>query len=356
MTMKTSTPKVMVITRLTHITAPLLHSMAQGLGMHGFEVLTCTDADPAMLNFDIVLIVGAIGSMRRTILMLERNPDPMRIVVMWLFEPLPAPAISLDRIRLATRFSPVHTGKAWTKPVLHLLTRPLDYVLHLPYRDLVSTSNFRFLVDNFAMLERGRRKGWLSHVVTSTEEKCQYLESHGIDAKFLPVGQQSFFGEDLQRSRDIDVLFIGSLKSKRRRLQLDQLMSRLAAYGLTTYIPDEPVWGEARTKLVNRVKILLHIHNFEWDTPWMRWNLAAANGAAVASPPLSVPFPMRPNIDYLSASYEELPDAIHALVQDENRRQQMVVACQTTISEHMTSARSLALLAKQLNNLLQQRG
>ena len=356
MKMKTSTPKIMVVTRATYPTWPLPQSMAQGLGTHGFKVLTCTDADPAILNCDIVLIVGAIGSMRRTIPMLERNPDPMRIVVMWLYEPLPAPGMSLGRIRLASRFSPVHTGKAWIKPVLHLLTRPLDYVLHLPYRDLVSTNMFRFLIDNFAMLDRGRRKGWLSHVVTSTEEKRQYLESHGIDAQFLPVGQHSFFGEDLHRSRDIDVLFIGSLKSKRRRLQLDQLMSRLAAYGLTTYIPDEPVWGEARTKLVNRAKILLHMHNFEWDTPWMRWNLAAANGAAVASPPLSVPFPMRPNIDYLSASYEELPGAIHDLIQDENRHQQMVVACQTTISEHMTNARSLALLAKQLNNLLQQRG
>lgn len=354
--MKTSTPKVMVVARESGVAGSLPQNVAQGLGPYGFNVLTCTDGDPALLKSDIVLILGAIGSMRRTIPLLERNPNPRRIVVMWVFEPLPARVMSKIRVRLASRLSPVQTGKAWTKPVLHLLTRPLDYVLHLPYRDLVSTHMFRFLVDTFAMLDRGQRKGWLSHVITSTEEKRQYLESHGIDAQFLPVGQQSFFGKDMQMSRDIDVLFIGSLKSKRRRRQLDQLMSRLAAYGLTTYIPDGPVWGEARTKLVNRAKVLLHIHNFEWDTPWMRWNLAAANGAAVASQPLSVPYPMQAGVDYLSAPIEDLAAAIRNLTQDESRRQQMVMACQATISEHMTAARSIALLAQKFETLLQQRG
>ncbi|MFT5651899.1 MAG: hypothetical protein ACI84R_003981 [Candidatus Azotimanducaceae bacterium] len=352
MTMSPPPPKVMVVAR----ESPLRQNVAKELGTQGFDVSTCTDGDPAMLSSDIVLIFGAIGSMRRTIPVLERNPDPSRIVVMWVSEPLPAPAMSLGRIRFASLFSPVQTGKAWTKPVLHLLTLPLDYVLHLPYHDLVSVANFRFLVDTFAMLDRGHRKGWLSHVVTSTEEKRQYLESHGIDAQFLPVGQQPFFGEDLHTPRDIDALFIGSLKSKRRRLQMKHLMARLSALGLTTYIPDKPVWGEARTKLVNRAKILVHMHNFEWDTPWMRWNLAAANGAAIASPPLSVPHPMRPGVDYLSASIEELADDIHALVQDEPRRQQMVAACQATMFEHMTCARSVALLARQFDNLLQQRG
>jgi hypothetical protein len=346
----------MVVARESGIAGSLPQNVAQELGAHGFTASTCTDGDPAMLRCDIVLILGAIGSMRRTIPMLEKNPDPMRIVVMWVFEPLPAPAMSQGRIRLASQFSPVQTGKAWTKPVLHLLARPLDYVLHLPYRDLVSTNMFRFLVDTFAMLDRGQRKGWLSHIITSTEEKRQYLESHGIDAQFLPVGQQSFFGEDLQTPRDIDALFIGSLKSKRRRLQLDQLMSRLAAYGLTTHVPDGPIWGQARTKLVNRAKVLVHMHNFEWDTPWMRWNLASANGAAIASPPLSVPHPMRPSIDYLSAPIEDLAEAIRDLTQDETRRQQMVVACQARISEHMTAARSIALLAQQFDTLLHQRG
>ncbi|WP_417248342.1 hypothetical protein [Celeribacter sp.] len=354
--MKTTAPIVAVVARESSVVESLSQNVAQGLGSHGFNVSTCRDGDPALLKSDIVLVLGSVGSMRRTVSLLERNPNPRRIVVMWVFEPLPARFMSKARIRLASHLSPVQTGKAWTKPVLHLLTRPLDYVLHLPYRDIVSARMFRFLVDTFAMLDRGQRKGWLNHVVTSTEEKRLYLESHGISAQFLPVGQQPFFGKDMQMPRDIDVLFIGSLKSKRRRRELDQLRSRLAAYGLKTHIPDGPVWGEARAELVNRTKVLLHIHNFEWDTPWMRWNLAAANGAAVASQPLSVPYPMRPGIDYLSAPAEDLAAAIRNLVQDETRCQQMVRTCQATISEHMTAARSIALLAQKFETLLQQRG
>ncbi len=346
---------IILVVRKSGMDKPIQEQVAHELQQHGFSVSCCSDGDTELLKGDVVLMMGAVGSLRRTSALLERNPDPRRKTVMWIFEPLPPPNVPIWKVRLASRLSAVQTGKKWTKPLLHLLSRPFDHLLSHPYRDQVSVQLFRFTVDNFAMIDRGLRKGWLDQILTSTEQKRQYLQSFGISAEFVPIGQQPFFGKVLGVQRDIDVLFIGSLKSSRRRAELDALMNRLRRFGLNVFVPKSPIWGDERTELVNRAKVLLHIHQMQWDTPWMRWVLAAANGAAVASMPLSVPAPMRPNIDFLSAPTDELADQILSLIQDESRRQAMVKECQSTIADHMTCAGAVARIAPRLRLLIAQR-
>ena len=343
---------VAVVARQNKQDQTIQHHVAAQLGSHGFSPHCFVDGDPKILDCNIVLLIGAVSSMRQTVRQLERHAKPKPKVAIWLFEPLPPPDMPIAHIKLAARLSPIHTGKRWMKPIMHLLSRPLDAVLGQQYVGEFSVSMLRFLIDNFALIERGQRKGWLNHIVTSTEQKRVYLAEHEITAQFLPIGQQPVFGEHQGLKRDIDVLFIGSLKNTHRQEQLKAMMSRLSRMGLTTYVPNEPIWGQARTQLVNRAKILLHIHNLKWDTPWMRWYLASANGAVVATSPLSVEYPLRPDIDYLSADADSLPDEIYALAIDENRRKKMVKSLQDRIAAKMTCARSVAELASHLHRLL----
>ncbi|PJE25831.1 hypothetical protein SAMN06297129_2375 [Pseudooceanicola antarcticus] len=347
-----SSGHVVLVSRQQGVEALFQEQAADELRQQGFRVSCCGDGDPDLLRGELVLIMGAVGSMRRTSRLLERNPSSDRKVAVWIFEPLPPPDVPMRTLHLASRLSPVHTGRHWTKPFLHFLSRPFDRVLYRPYRHEVSVQLFRFLVDNFAMLERGLRKGWLDRIFTSTEQKRLYLQGLGIEAEFAPVGQQPAFGRDLELQRDIDVVFIGSLKSASRRAELGNLREQLERLGLTVVVPEKPIWGEERTKLVNRAKVLVHLHKMHWDTPWMRWCLAAANGAAVASVPLSVPVPMRPGIDYLSAPINELAGEILSLVRDEPRRRAMVENCQSTIADQMTCAISVSRMTPHLRSLI----
>jgi hypothetical protein len=234
---------------------------------------------------------------------------------------------------------------------MEVIALPYDVALAHKWGGGLGARQMRFLVDNASFLFRGLRKGWLDAAFVSTEQKRSLLELWGVSATVLPVGQQPGFGRDIGLPRDIDVLFVGSLKTQKRRNALVDLVSKLRRRGLVAHVPEDVVWGEARTRLVNRSRMMLHLHQFSWDTPWIRWCIASANGAVVVSETLSVPTPLRPGIDYLEAPLESLADEILALSRDEPRRLAMRDACRARIDATMTQAASLDHLARRLTEL-----
>lgn len=299
------------------------------------------DGDPALLESNTVLMMGSLGSLRRTSRLLRRRKGGRPFVVAWVSEPLP-PSNLPDWVHgLSQALSPVRIGTRWARPLMHAIGFPIHFaarLLALPaeLRGDIETSTLRFLLENLAFLRLGLRDGWIDAIAVSTEQKRLYLADRGIENVFMPVGQQAAFGRRLDLERDIDVLFIGNVKSPKRRRALDRVFAELRQRGLVAFKPDKPIHGEERTRLVNRARIMLNLHQYSWDTPWMRWNLAVANGAVVASEPLSVPHPLRPGTDFLSAPIEDLPREIEALVRDETRRAAMLDACTETINTEMT--------------------
>jgi hypothetical protein len=299
------------------------------------------EGDAAFIDAEAVVLMGSLGSMRRTSRWLRRCRDKRPFVVAWASEPLPPSGIPSWALDLAQALSPVHVGTRWARPLMHFFTYPVHLVIHrfgLPadLRREIGPSTSRFLLENLAFLRLGLRDGWIDAVAVSTEQKRLYLAELGIESTFMPVGQQPGFGRMLDLQRDIDVLFIGNIKTRRRRRRLDHVFAELRKRGLTTYVPRDPIFGEARTRLVNRARIMLNLQNYPWDTPWMRWNLAIANGAVVASEPLSVPWPLRPGADFLSAPIQDLPGAIAALAGNEEGRKTMLENCCATMAREMS--------------------
>jgi hypothetical protein len=91
--------------------------------------------------------------------------------------------------------------------------------------------------------------------------------------------------ETLGLERDIDVLFLGDVRVARRRRALDFLQSSGINVTVAGSWEDPQYWGENRTKLLNRTKILLNIPRTAGDYSGLRMFLGAANGAVILSEP-----------------------------------------------------------------------
>lgn len=339
-----------------HIGPEIGGAIVRGLSERGLVTRFLPDGAAQVLDCDVILLAKGPSSQRRTVGAIRRAGAARPAVAAWLFEPLPPPDLPCDVIRGAVGFSALRTGRRWMRPVMRCLSWPLDAHLARRAGRSLTASNLRFLVDNASFAFLGSEQGWLDAIYVSTEQKRRHLADWGISARFLPVGQQPSYGHDMGRPRDIDVLFVGSLKAQGRRRALANLMGRLRAAGLVTHVPEGPVWGQARTDLVNRARVMLHMHQFDWDTPWMRWCLAAANGAVIASEPLSVPHPLVPGRDYLEAPADALAEAIAALLRDEDRRRAMLASCRAALGASMAMDRILDDLAEGLNGLAGGRG
>lgn len=336
---------------LCHNRPEIGQSVADGLSQRGLDAQVLPDGADGALAADVVLLVGGPSSLRRTIGAIERAGPARPRVAAWLFEPLPPPEITLPEVRRAVRYSAIRTGRRWMRPIMRLLSRPHDSALARRLGRDLTAGQLRFFLDTASFAFRGTDRGWLDATFVSTLQKQRQLAGWGIASEFLPVGQQPAFGRDLDGPRDIDLLFIGSRKDARRRRTLDAILAAARARGLSVHVPEAPIWGEDRTRLVNRARVLLHLHQFDWDTPWMRWMLAAANGAVVAGEPLSVPDPMRPGVDYLEAPTETLVEEIARLVADEPRRRRMLDDCRARIAATMTQESALDRLAERLTAL-----
>lgn len=347
--------KVNVVSRDRGLEGQFAKTIAEGFRKHGIVTRSLADGDADVLNCDVLLFVGQPAGCRITVGRIERAGSSRPGVCAWMYEPLPPPEMSVEEVRSAARFSALRTGKRWLRPIMNIVSYPHDLVLALKSGRDLGPMGMRFTIDSASFVLRGTQFGWLDGFFVSTEQKRRQLQDWGIAAMFLPVGQQTEFGRDLGLDRDIDVLFIGSVKSRRRRIALERLSADLQSRGLVVVHPEGGVWGEDRTHLVNRAKILLHLHQYDWDTPWMRWCLASANGAVVASEPLLIPEPFRSGTDYLEARTEDLVEAIARLAADAPRRAEMLASCRSTIALHMTQAASLDRLARELQSIAAQR-
>ncbi len=166
------------------------------------------------------------------------------------------------------------------------------------------------------------------------------------------AGSQKYFGKNCRLDRNIDVVFIGRTKSACRRKSILRLTEVLKKFDLNIKIISRGLYGDDRTRILNRTRVVVHLHTYPWVTPWMRWNLASANGAAVASEPLSVPTPFTPNVDFLSAELTNLGAEIHKLLQDEPRRLEMVRQCKEKIEKYGTLRVSIDNLLLRISTAL----
>jgi len=183
-------------------------------------------------------------------------------------------------------------------------------------RDDFDWQQVRGVMKAWAIILEAYQGKWVDVVVASTQQRQRFFAEHGIVADFVPVGAYAEAGRELGTPRDIPVVFLGTAKHGRRAAMLDQLGLFLQERGIAFRRIESGCYGDERTALLNRTRILVNLHNYPWSPAWIRFLMAAACGTLVVSEPTEDDRPFMAGRHYVAATLEEMPDTIVRLLND----------------------------------------
>jgi hypothetical protein len=246
------------------------------------------------------------------------SPERRPFLVMWQVEPLPLASDSeFARQRPSLR------------EIVKILLR--DPRITDPW------SNGRSLLHHL-------RQGQCDLVVVSSSTKHAFLAQEGYDVPVIPLGYHRGDGELLALDRDIDVLFIGALEVPRRKRLLRDLQRAGINVKAVGRWGDPRYFGDARTELLNRTKILLNLARFPGQHSGPRLTLGMANGALVISEPMYRDDPYVAGEHFISSSLEEMPETIRRFLADDEERERIARQGHDFVTTKLTMARSIEQL------------
>jgi hypothetical protein len=160
-----------------------------------------------------------------------------------------------------------------------------------------------------------QREGQLRLLAVLTPSHQRFFARMGIASQVVPFGYHATFGAPLALARDIDVVFVGSLHDRRRARIVGALHKELDRRQVQVVIKDGSrergyAYGDERTRLVNRSKIMLNIMRQPWDDLVFRMLLAAPNGALLLSEPVADTEPFMPGQHFVMAELAQLADSV----------------------------------------------
>jgi hypothetical protein len=287
----------------------------------GHDVREIDDGDG--LDFsgaDIIWIQGNANWYPQICARLEPLRDDKIVrprVILWHTEPLPPPR-----------------NYGLPRPRLHLRE-----IAKIVLRDRRATDPYT----NAARLRHLAKHKLVDVVVASSRMRHDYLTSCGITSHFIPLGYHvATHGSDLGLTRDIDVLFLGTMQVPRRR----QLIAQLASAGVTVRIEGSwtnrgASWGEARTQLLNRTKILLNVSRHPGEFAGLRMILGMANGAMIVSEPLHRPEPYVAGTHYVESPLDQLASVIRHHLDHPEDRQRIANCGRQFVTEHLSIEQSV---------------
>jgi hypothetical protein len=289
------------------------------LAERGFDVEQTGDVPRAWSPDQVVWVYGDAAWFPKVLGSISGlAPDRRPAVVVWHSEPLPPPRAS---------------GLSWPVPTVRELGK-------IVLRD----SRASDVYTNWWALRKLARAGLPDALVATSRERQEFLIERGVDAAFVPDGSEPLDGEDLGLERDIDVLLLGAYRLRRRRRAVARL--RKAGVHVETkgdYF-DASLWGESRTQLINRTKIMLSISRFPGTFATGRFLMSMACGALVVSDPLFDSAPYVPGRHFVETSLEELPATVERYLADETERQRIARAGHDFVTGELTMERTFSRL------------
>jgi Glycosyl transferases group 1 len=317
-----------VITREMPHTPGRVVILTQLLRENGFDVEQRDDGSLADLSPEhVVWFWGSVNWFPEATRSLLAAPAGRRpAVVLWFVEPLPLP-------RAAGRRWPPPTGRELAKIVL---------------RDSRATDVYT----NVWNLRRLRRHDLPDVLVASTGERAAFLAERGVDAVVAPMGYDEGDGRDLAVERDIDVLLLGTTTMRRRKSAVRHLRRNGVSVLTLGDYHDSAYFGESRTRLVNRAKIMLSIARFPGTLGGKRFVISMACKALVVSDPVYDPRPYVPGAHFVQGELDELPALIERYLSDDEARTEITERAYTFVTEELAMrdivARVTATVASRL--------
>jgi hypothetical protein len=191
-----------------------------------------------------------------------------------------------------------------------------------------------------------RRMGWIDVFADISAVYAGLFRQRGIPAIAAPFGSYAPWYADLQLERDIDVLWMGKRATSRRSHILDKLRAQLQSQGVQLYMVDNVehpfVFGQERTRLLNRTRITLNLLRTWYDENSLRICMAAPNRSMVVSEPLLPHVPQyRPGVHYASAPIDQLAGTILYYLQHEDERKCIVRDAYYLLTNELTFRNSM---------------
>lgn len=189
-----------------------------------------------------------------------------------------------------------------------------------PQRILARAYRYRYYGDLFWL----REEGILTVLAVWSRVTADFLRARGFDPLVLRGGIGLDWGRPLGLERDIPVLWLGKPVSKRRIRLLHRLCSQLEERGVEVMVVDgveHPyVYGQERTILLNRTKIMVNLVREKYDDNSMRYPLAAHNGVLIISEPTLPHTWFEPGVHLVEVPVDGMADAICYYLEHEAER------------------------------------
>jgi hypothetical protein len=302
------------------------HIATSLLNEAGYRVTQVSDRRLPLKRTDVLWILENANwfpAVCRQLQMIPRKERPFTVI--WHSEPFPPPkSTGLSAPRLHFReIVKIVLGDKW----------PTD----------AYSNHFRLR----ALMEQGIP----DLLAVSTPDRKRFLAEQGMDSVYVPLGyHRAEHGYDMGIERDIDVLFLGALHITRRKMLFKKLLEKgihLTAKGSWS---DPEVWGENRTRLLNRAKIFLNLQRYPGELSGARLILGMANKALVISEPINEPGEFAPGKHFVSATPDEMPRVIAYYLNHDDEREKIALAGHALVTQQLTMERSVSRILELIGN------
>jgi hypothetical protein len=261
--------------------------LARAFEAHGLRVHRLYEDAEWPCALDLVLFYGPFRPIGHLIRRLESlNPRPA--AVLWNTEGLPDPRLPLPIVKL------------------------LAWIQCLPVMGRIIHARRIAIVGEMLAIQRAAPRSLHAGI---TPNRHAYFERLGVRSVYVPFGYIDAFGHPMGLARDIDVIFLGSTRDRRRAPLIAALEREFTRRGITFVIKDGSesrghVYGEQRAHILNRARIMLNLMRCPWDDAYFRLLLAAPNGAMVLSEPTPVNEPFQVGEHIVCAPLDQIADRV----------------------------------------------
>jgi Glycosyl transferases group 1 len=294
-------------------------TVVETFGELGFEARTVTRHE-FVVSPDRIAFLGGNARWHGPVLdrIRQAAPEQRPLVIVWHTEPLPLP-----------RETGLSTAPLTVREIAKLVLRDRRI------NDARSNARHMHQLDKEGIVD----------LLTVSEKSFQvFLAQEGIPTEHIPLGYHRVHGHRLNLERDIDVLFLGDQHARRRKRIIQRLAQEGVAVQALGNYGDPRYWGDSRTELLNRTKVLLNLSRHPGLQNDVRLMIGMATGALVVSEPIYYPDPYVPGTHYVDVPIEEMAGTIKRYLHDVQERQKITAAAHAFVTEELTMKKMFARL------------
>lgn len=330
----------------------IAQAIEKELVQQGHQVVHFKFDHPVPTDVDVVFSFAPYGRLMQIPHQLAQIPVGKRpLFLHWNTENYPDPKLPWSIIR------PIAAIRSWVDRLHDADAGWAKSLLNMPPISTIDKRMVRFrLIGEY---QYAYQCGKLDMLFESSKLYTEERNQHGVPAIFVPWGTVPDWFEDLKLERDIDVLWMGKRRTKRRSQLLDTIYEQLTAKGYNVYIADNEmkpfVYGDERTKMLNRAKITLNIESEAYDNalPY-RYHVVAPNRSLVVSESLLPHYLTESDKHYVAAPYDQMVETLLYYLKNDEERLKIVDEAYRLVTTELTIGNAVSTVMSHVDKMKQQ--